>query len=313
MCTIKSCAPVVIPTLCRDEHFRRCIGSLAKCALADQTELVIGLDYPAKESHNEGYGKIKEYLPSITGFAKVTILEATKNLGAIGNTNMLKEYVFAKYDRCIYSEDDNEFSPCFLEFMNQALDKYEDNERITSVCAYTNPQYSAGNISRKVIFIYDSSAWGIGLWKSKEESYKQNCLDFNKRARKISVQLKLLKYYPMLLRTVLKMLSSGDNYGDARRSSLNVMNDTYQVRPYKSMVRNWGHDGSGEHCGNRKDKFEKAELLNDESFTLYDNAYVARTKILDRAVFNNMMPKKNKNRVRIYFGILCKMIKSQLS
>ena len=69
----------------------------------------------------------------------------------------------------------------------------------------------------------------------------------------------------------------------------------------------------GAHCGNRKDKFEKAELLNDESFTLYDNAYVERTKILDRAVFNNMMPKKNKNRVRIYFGILCKMIKSQLS
>lgn len=313
MHAIKSVAPVVIPTLCRYEHFKRCVKSLAECPLADQTELVIGLDYPTKESHKEGYIRIKEYIPLITGFAKVTVLRAAKNLGVIGNTNRLKEYVLAKYDRYIYSEDDNEFSPCFLQFMNLALDKYKDNERITSVCAYTNPQYSEKNISENVIFIYDSSAWGIGLWKSKEESYGRQCVNFNKTVRKVSVQLKLLKNYPMLLRSVLEMLSSGNNYGDARRSALNIINNTFQVRPYKSMVRNWGHDGSGEHCGNQRERFEKVALLNDKSFVLYDTPNVARTKILDKTVFRNMMPEKNINKIKIYLGIMYGMIKCSIT
>lgn len=312
MHAIKTFAPVVIPTLCRYKHFKRCIESLAKCTFAQQTELVIGLDYPAKEAHFEGYEKIKKYLSNISGFAKVTVLEAEKNLGAIDNSLLLKKYAFANYDRYIYTEDDNEFSPCFLDFMNQALEKYKENERVTSVCAYTNPQYTAKKISGNVVFIYDSSAWGIGLWKNKEDSYDQKCLRFNKQAKKFLVQLKLLKYYPMLLRAVLDMLSSGEDYADVRRSALNVINDTYQIRPHKSMVRNWGHDGTGEHCGGQKEKFEKAEIIQDESFNLYDKVPIVRTKTLDKAVFRNMLPQKMINKIKIYIGILYKMIKSQL-
>ena len=48
-------APVIIPTLCRFEHFNRCIESLSKCTWAEYTEVYIGLDYPAKESHWGGY------------------------------------------------------------------------------------------------------------------------------------------------------------------------------------------------------------------------------------------------------------------
>ena len=46
-------APVVIPTLCRYEHLKRCIDSLSNCTGADRTELYIGLDFPAEESHWE--------------------------------------------------------------------------------------------------------------------------------------------------------------------------------------------------------------------------------------------------------------------
>ena len=55
-------APVVIPTLCRFEHFKRCVDSLSRCIHANQTELIIGLDYPHKESHVESHSKILDYL-----------------------------------------------------------------------------------------------------------------------------------------------------------------------------------------------------------------------------------------------------------
>ena len=50
-------APVMIPTLCRYEHLKRCIESLQMNSWAKYTDLYIGLDYPAKESHIDGYGR----------------------------------------------------------------------------------------------------------------------------------------------------------------------------------------------------------------------------------------------------------------
>ena len=55
-------APIYIPTLCRDEHFITGLESLKKNRWAKYTDVYIALDYPAKESHWEGYRKICEYL-----------------------------------------------------------------------------------------------------------------------------------------------------------------------------------------------------------------------------------------------------------
>ena len=65
-----SYAPIMIPTLCRYEHLVKCVESLAANSLASETELYIGLDYPTKESHWEGYRKIEQYLVSIEGLSK---------------------------------------------------------------------------------------------------------------------------------------------------------------------------------------------------------------------------------------------------
>ena len=107
-------APVVIPTLCRYEHLKRCIDTLSECTGADETELYVGLDFPAKESHWEGYRKICNYLPTITGFKNVVVIRREENMGATRNARDLLDIVHQKFDRYIFSEDDNEFSPNFL-------------------------------------------------------------------------------------------------------------------------------------------------------------------------------------------------------
>ena len=73
-------APVIIPTLCRYEHFVRCVESLRKNTWAQYTDVYIGLDYPAKESHREGYEKIKDYLKqNFTEFNHFTVIIRKKN------------------------------------------------------------------------------------------------------------------------------------------------------------------------------------------------------------------------------------------
>lgn len=59
---VNNLAPVIIPTLCRYDHFKRLMESLNKCTWADKTDVYIGLDYPAKEEHRDGWMKIKRFL-----------------------------------------------------------------------------------------------------------------------------------------------------------------------------------------------------------------------------------------------------------
>src|SRR5574344_2091111 len=97
--------PVLIPTLCRYDHFYRCVESLSKNTYADKTELVIGLDYPPSDKYREGYEKIKAYIPTIKGFRKVTVFEHDHNLGANDNFFFLRDYCLWKYDAYIITED----------------------------------------------------------------------------------------------------------------------------------------------------------------------------------------------------------------
>lgn len=80
--------------------------------------LVIGLDFPPSE-HYQDFFKKKECLHTIQSFKEIIILEAERNLGVVANCNRLYDYVQKQgYDSYIFTEDDNEFAPIFLEYIN---------------------------------------------------------------------------------------------------------------------------------------------------------------------------------------------------
>ena len=59
---IKQYAPVVIPTLNRYEHFKRCLESLEGCTGAEHTDVYVALDYPPSDKYVEGWKKMDAYL-----------------------------------------------------------------------------------------------------------------------------------------------------------------------------------------------------------------------------------------------------------
>ena len=48
------CAPIIIPTYCRSEHFIRMMESLKKNTLAKHTDIYVGVDFPLKKEHEKG-------------------------------------------------------------------------------------------------------------------------------------------------------------------------------------------------------------------------------------------------------------------
>lgn len=289
---IKHFAPVVIPTLCRYEHFRRCVESLSLCTHAEKTDLIIGLDYPAKDEHWDGYNKINHYVDTIKGFHSVTIIRADHNLGVGegGNLSHLGPIVYALSDRFIVAEDDNEFAPAFLDFMNKALMLYEDDFTVSSVCGYN--QYV--DQKRNVIFTYDHSSWGYGRWVNRIHPTKKQTYAIAKSLRSV---LRIFNFYPAVLPILIDMIHRRKLYGDLSWTCSNIVNDKVQVRPAVSLVRNWGHDGSGIHCGSKNDLFVTVSLPADKTWNITDD-YVERTRDIDRMVYENMLPRKRMARFR---------------
>ena len=207
-------APVLIPTLNRHEHFKRCVESLSKCTHADKTDLFIFLDYPLKDTHWEGYEHIKAYLPDIKGFKKVTVVEREKNYGAVDNFFKSIEYLFERHDRLIFSEDDNVFAPDFLSFVNNGLDVYKKREDIFSVSGYQYPIAMPGNYDKDVYIWQGFSAWGVGIWKNKWEK-----VDFQLQGTLSNIRLFLKNYKDVyrLQKIANHYLPTNDNHAGGKK------------------------------------------------------------------------------------------------
>lgn len=238
-------APVLIATLNRYDHFKRCVESLSKCREAECTELFIALDYPKLEVHKSGYKSILSYLSGgIKGFKKINIIKRDVNFGADLNFRDAWTQVFEKYDRIIITEDDNEFSTDFLNFINLGLDLYEDRDDVLSICGYNYPikfKKEPGEY-----FLYQGfSAWGYGTWRRKYQKLTfdineiQDCMIQDKCRR--AIRSKFIRSH---LNSILKTnLVTGDTY----HCFYQYMNSMSSLFPKISRVRNHGHDGTGVH------------------------------------------------------------------
>jgi hypothetical protein len=258
-------APVLIATLNRYSHFKRCIESLSVCTGAESTDLFIALDYPLNDSHWDGYRMIEQYLETIHGFQSVKIIKRDINFGAQKNfTDALNE-MFKIYDRVIVSEDDNEFSFDFLTFVNRGLDVYKDRPDIFSISGYNYPVEIPMNYQNDCYIWQGFSGWGVGIWKDKWEKLYRDVDLANGKTRKFiknfSEVYKLNKVANHYIPGLIHMLEKNTFHGDTYICMCMYVNKMYSLFPSVSRVRNMGHDGSGINGGILEDDIYKKQRI----------------------------------------------------
>lgn len=256
-----NCAPIIITTLNRYTHFTRLVESLRKNTWAHRTDVFVGLDYPKSSKHIEGYNRINEYLnQTFNEFKSFTVIKRAKNYGSYENAKDLRERVLAKYDRFIRTDDDAEFSPNYLEYMNKCLDEYEHDEDVIAVTGYSYPlKWKTSEHANVFKESFICPMWGTGFWTKKyrkieELIVKDNLLQVNSR----DIILKGgLRRMTNICRQEFVDLCLSPDYNitlAAKVTDISVRMymsayGKYVVVPTISKVRNWGFDGTGEFCG----------------------------------------------------------------
>lgn len=268
-------APILIPTLCRYNHFIRCVESLKKNSWAKYTDIYIALDYPLKKEHEFGYRKITEYLKGdFSCFNKFEIIYREKNYGAGPNVKDASTYLYHYYDRIILSEDDNEFSENFLEYMDKCLDEFENDDSVIAVAGYSyDVNWKTEERCNIIKQNHSFNPWGTGQWRDKSEKIRSELNhgyllnEFGNavcdgRINKLG-DARFYDYAMYYFSNANNILFEG--MSDVALGIYMTLNGKYEIMPVISKVRNHGFDGTGLYC----QKIERKNVRNDKS-AFYD-------------------------------------------
>lgn len=285
-------SPVLITVYNRPDHFKKCVESLKKNNLSLKTDLFIAIDR-AEDKKNIGLNnQVIEYARGISGFNSVILFIRESNIGSVNNFFKAIKDIFNKYETIIISEDDNIFSENFLSFVNEGLEFYENNDKVFSICAYNYP-INTSSIASSENFYYSKlfSGWGFGVWKKKWEK-----IDWNREAV-LNETRNFLKNYKNvyeynktannLVLNLIYMIKNNTIYGDSFISLYQYLNNCYSIFPAVSMVRNIGHDNSGEHCKKRKNN----EIFANQELYSGNGNYFFSTEIKENDGINSLLKK----------------------
>ena len=257
-------APIALFTYNRADHTKQAVESLLKNAEAKNSDLFIFSDGPKNEKAVEGVKKNREYIKTLKdgtvngngSFRSVTIIEREKNWGLANSLIAGITEIVNKYGRVIVVEDDLILSPYFLRYMNEALEKYKDEDRVASISAFLNPIDCE---APETFFLRYFACWGWAPWKRGWDI-------LNKDANALLKQLRWKKndfnikdshnFYGMLYCQKVGLIDSWA----VRFYASQFLAGKLQLFPGKSMATQTGTDGSGTHGTVADHKYDKMQL-----------------------------------------------------
>jgi hypothetical protein len=241
-----STAPVAAFLYKRPGHTRRLLASLASSPLAGETDLFLFCDAAKTAADEEAVRQVRQEARAAAGFKSVTLVERERNWGLSRSVTSAVSDLCSRFGRVIAVEDDLILAPSFLGFMNDALVRYEREERIMQVTGF---QFSLRTTpSDKCVLLPLISCWGWGTWARAWAAYDASgagakTLEANPRLRQAFNLNGAYDYMSLLEQQRQRKV---DSWGV--RWYLTVFERGGLVLfPPRSLVSNEGFDGSGTH------------------------------------------------------------------
>ncbi|MCK5320476.1 glycosyltransferase [Candidatus Parcubacteria bacterium] len=298
-------SPIVLFVYNRLEHTKKTVESLQKNKLASKSELYIFSDAPKDLNATKNVQNVRNYIKSIAGFKNIIIIERNKNLGLARSIISGVTETINKYGKVIILEDDLITSPFFLQYMNDALLLYSDDEQVMHISGYFFPN----NKKLPDTFFYNqTSCWSWATWKRAWQHFEPD-------AKKLYDEIKnknLIKKF--------NLDGCNEDFENQLVANINGKLKTWAIKwqasvflknglclhPWKSLVKNIGLDGSGINCSqnskydtkpaNKKVKVERQILLEYPQAKKVAKKFYKRKTSFTRRMINKIKFYNSKNK-----------------
>jgi hypothetical protein len=243
-------APVALFVYNRPDHAARTLEALRVNALAAETDVTVFCDAARNPEAQSAVDATRAVARSARGFRSLRTVERDANMGLAKSIIAGVTEVCSTHGRVIVMEDDLLTAQTFLSYMNDALMKYEHDERVGSIHGYW---YPVGRPVPHTFFLRGASCWGWATWARGWEVFEADGAKLltELRRRKLVRAFDLdgaIAYTKMLE----AQIAGRNNSWAIRWHASTFLAGLLQLSPGRSLVRNFGFDGSGTHCDDSK-------------------------------------------------------------
>lgn len=247
---MKNPAPIALFVYKRPRHTLQTLEALMANYGAEQSHLYIFSDGPrhgADAETLENIHAVRSVIRRKQWCRSVTIIESDINKGLSGSIISGTTELVETFGKVIVIEDDLVTSPYFLSYMNDALDRYAESEKVMQISGYQFPIRITGACD--ALFLPLTTSWGWAVWQRswkyfdpEAKGYKMLLSDATRKER-----FNLDGAYDYAQMLTMQMQGKVDSW--AIRWYLTVfLRDGLVLYPQKSLVTNIGFDNSGENC-----------------------------------------------------------------
>lgn len=245
--SVQECSPIVLFVYNRPIHTQKTIEALKNNDLASNSDLIIFSDAPKDEMAIQSVLEVRDYIRTIDGFKTISIIEREKNWGLAKSIINGVSDVVNKYGKVIVLEDDIVTSPAFLQFMNQALNHYQNEHNVWHISGWNYPINK--NQLDDAFLWRGMNCWGWGTWADRWQYFNKNPDQIIKNWSKSEKYRFDLDGSGIFWKQVLANAKGKINTWAIFWYASIFQHQGLCLNPTVSYVNNIGHDGSGVHCG----------------------------------------------------------------
>lgn len=244
-----ACAPVALFVYNRPDHTRQTLEALGRNRLAQETALYVfsdGAKAGATAEERERITATRQIVCSRPWVRNLVLVEAEQNRGLADSIVAGVTRVVQEHGRVIVLEDDLVTSPGFLEYMNESLELYANDDRVMHVSGYMYPLnlHTAGTAFLSIL-----SCWGWATWARAWQHYSS---DVERHLALFNSPTAIRKFniegHADFHQQLLDNRSGRIRSWAVRWYASWLAQGGLSLFPTQSLVRNIGHDGSGIHC-----------------------------------------------------------------
>lgn len=240
-------APIALFVYNRPQHTQQTVEALLLDPLAKQSDLYIFSDAARHDGAKVAVDQVRSYINQISGFNKVEIVERTTNWGLAnsvidGVTRLCKDF-----GKVIVLEDDLVVSPHFLEYMNTGLNKYQSDEKVMQIAGYMFP--IKVETTEDALFMPLTSSWGWATWDRAWQHFDPDAKGYDVLVNNFELKnaFNIGSRYPYFKMLEAQKSNRVDSWAIRWYLSVFLLGGLI-LYPKKSLVENYGFDGSGVNC-----------------------------------------------------------------
>lgn len=244
-------APIALFAYNRPELTLNTLEHLAQNKEVADSRLFIFCDGPKPNATLEQLKRIaqvQEVIRSKQWCRDVHIEQSTKNKGLANSIIAGVTNVVNQFGRLIVLEDDLIVSPYFLQYMNDALQLYENEDKVLAIHGNLYPIDLGDSTKTDTFFIRDPGCWGWATWKKKWELFEPDTkvLYTLIRQKGLSKPFNFWGGYPFM-RMMRQQISGEVDSWAVRWRAVAYLNDKLTLYPTLSLVRHAGNTPDATH------------------------------------------------------------------